>query len=298
MIIEEKGIDPDCYSCIINQARSTALHAGLNRSDTQDVMDEALRRILMARIEPLQVQHIVRHVADDIQKRLGKPNLDLYAAVKKQSHEVALSFTNQFREAIKQSKTPLETGIRVAAAGNIIDFGAKDHASLDLQNELSAFNHLIFGRYDYSAFIKKLEKANQILYVCDNVEEIDFDKLFIEQILQLYPKIQIVAAMRQSPIINDATVEDALEAGLDKVATVISSGSVYPGTILNECNSNFRELYYKVDLVISKGQGNFETMLPYADERVFFMLRIKCNTMAKLTAIRKGELVFMQGKKE
>jgi uncharacterized protein with ATP-grasp and redox domains len=261
-------------------------------------MDAAMRWILMARYNPIQVQHIVRHVADVVQKRLGLPNHDLYADVKRQSHNVALSFVDGFRDTMQHSAHPLETGIRIAAAGNIIDFGAKDHASLDLHKELNSLERLKFGRYDYDAFHAKLGGAEQLLYLCDNVGEIDFDKLLMEQLRKSYPQLQITAAMRQSPIINDATVDDALVAGLDQVSTVISSGSVYPGTILSECTNAFRELYYKADLVISKGQGNFETILPDADERVFFMLRIKCDTMAHLAGLQKGELVFMQGKQK
>lgn len=102
--------------------------------------------------------------------------------------------------------------------------------------------------------------------------------------------------MRQCPIINDATVDDAFEAGLQDYATVISSGSVYPGTILSECTAEFKNLYAHADLIISKGQGKFETLLDQGDSRVFFLLRIKCDTMAKLSGQVKGRLVFMQGK--
>lgn len=295
MRAEVHGINPDCYGCLINQARSTARHAGLDRTQTQEVMDAALRWILIARYNPLQVQHIVRHVADVTQGILKKKNADLYAEIKKMSHEVALTFVDDFQSQIQTSASPIEMGIRIAAAGNIIDFGAKDHASLNLHTELRDLHKLNFGCYDMNSFMSRLSTANQLLYVCDNVGEIVFDRMLIEQMKIQYPNLQITAAMRHTPIINDATIEDAVIAGLDQFATVISSGSVYPGTILAECNNAFRDLFYHADLVVSKGQGNFETLLSDGDERVFFLLRIKCDTMAHVAGQKKGDLVFMQG---
>lgn len=287
------GIEPDCYGCLVNQSCSTARHAGLDRQQTQDVLDATFSYISMARQTPMVVQHIVRKVANKVQSILGKENVDLYAEVKRRSHEVALSFLQGFQKEVLASASPIEMGIRIAAAGNIIDFGAKEHANLDIKVELSNVQNLQFGRYDWNAFQKRLSTAKSLLYVCDNVGEIVFDKILMEQLKLNYPELQITAAMRESPIINDATVDDAHVAGLEQVATVISSGSVYPGTILEECNTQFKELFSSADLVISKGQGNFETLLADGDERVFFLLRIKCDTMAKLAGQKKGDLVFI-----
>ena len=295
MTVGATGIHPDCYGCLINQARSTARQAGLNRTQAQDVLDAALRWILIARYNPLQVQHIVRHIADETLKILGNKDADIYAAIKKQSHEIALSFVDSFHKQMQASHSPLETGLRIAAAGNIIDFGAKDHASLDLHKELSAIDQLQFGRYDIHEFLVRISKARNLLYICDNAGEIVFDRLLMKQIKTEYPNVQITAAVRHSAIINDATLEDAQLAELHPFANVISSGSVYPGTILNECSGMFQNLYSHADLIISKGQGNFETLLNYGDKRVFFLLRIKCETMAHIAQQKKGDLVFMQG---
>lgn len=295
MTKEATGIHPDCYGCLMNQARSTARQAGLNRTQSQDVLDAALRWILIARYNPLQVQHIVRHVADETLKILGNKDADIYAAIKKQSHEIALSFVDSFHKQMQESHSPLETGIRIAAAGNIIDFGVKDHANLDLHKELSAVDQLQFGRYDIDAFLTRISKAKNLLYICDNAGEIVFDRLLMEQIKTEYPHVQITAAVRHAAIINDATLEDARVAELHPFANVISSGSIYPGTILNECSGTFQNLYSHTDLIISKGQGNFETLLNDGDERVFFLLRIKCETMAQIAKQKKGELVFLQG---
>jgi hypothetical protein len=109
--------------------------------------------------------------------------------------------------------------------------------------------------------------------------------------------VRITAAVRDKPIINDATLADAKVVGLDRLVTTISSGSVYPGTILTETTPAFQELFAAVDVILSKGQGNFETLLPLADKRIFFLLRIKCEYMAALADVEKGGLVLMQGAK-
>jgi uncharacterized protein with ATP-grasp and redox domains len=104
-----------------------------------------------------------------------------------------------------------------------------------------------------------------------------------------------VAALRDKPIINDATLEDAKEVGLDHLVATISSGSIYPGTILLETTEEFQKLFASADVILSKGQGNFETLLPVADERLFFLLRIKCEYMAVLSKVQKDNLVLIQG---
>ena len=178
---------------------------------------------------------------------------------------------------------------------SIIDFGAKDHASLNLDEELQSLDKTPFAHYDLEAFRRALKGASLLLYVCDNSGEVVFDMLFIKELKRTYPNIQIVAAVREKPIINDATLKDAKSVGLDRLVKTISSGSVYPGTILPETTEEFQSLYALADVILSKGQGNFETLLPIADKRVFFLLRIKCELMASVAKVQKDSLVLMQG---
>lgn len=294
----KKGIHPNCYSCIIQQVRSTAKCVSLRIEDEQKLLDIALEQILMAKTQPIQVQHIVRRTADAVQEIFQKNrDFDLYADIKKQSHEIALGFIPRFRKELFASPDSVSYGIRLAAAGNIIDFGAKAHGSLDIEKELGSVDTLVFGKDDIVSFKEKLQTAKLLLYIADNVGEILFDRLLIEALQAKYPKLKIIVAVRDKPIINDATLKDAREAGLMEVAEVISSGSVLPGTILEETSVVFQDWFKKADLIISKGQGNFETLFPISDSRLFFLLRIKCETMANLAQQKMGELVFMQGVK-
>ncbi|MCK4426337.1 MAG: DUF89 family protein, partial [Deltaproteobacteria bacterium] len=104
----------------------------------------------------------------------------------------------------------------------------------------------------------------------------------------------VTYVVREKPIINDATREDALEAGLDKTATIISSGCAAPGTVLDQCTPEFRELFRKAPVIISKGQGNYET-LSESDAPIFFFLKAKCDVVARHLGVKKGDLVLASG---
>ena len=292
------GIAAVCHPCIIAQARSAARFAELSEDQTRRVINGAKANIKRSEITPLSAQHIVRSVADTVIKERGEsPDFDIYAEVKEQSNVLSLSYAQRFQKKIDKSEAPLETGLQIAAAGNIIDFGAKSHGSINLDKELSSLDKIPFARYDFDPFKQALEKASMLLYICDNSGEIVFDMLLIKEIKREYPNLQIIAAVRGKPIINDATLKDAEAVGLDRLVTTISSGSVYPGTILPETTQEFQKLFASADVMLSKGQGNFETLLPVADKRLFFLLRIKCEHMAALSRVKKDNLVLMQGNK-
>ncbi len=214
--------------------------------------------------------------------------------MKEESNAISLAYVEKFQQKIAESESPFETGLQIAAAGNIIDFGAKKHGSINLEQELRSFDKTFFDRYDIEPFEKALGRASTLLYICDNSGEVVFDMLFIKELQREYPHIQIVAALRDKPIINDATLKDAKAIGLDRLVKTISSGSIYPGTILPETSAEFQKLFDTADVILSKGQGNFETLLPLANKRLFFLLRIKCEYMAALSNVKKDNLVLMQ----
>lgn len=289
------GIAPDCFSCVVNQALSASHFAGLNEEQTQRIVEVAEAGLEESKSTSILVQHVVRRVADAIIKAKGESSsFDIYAEIKQKSNLLSLDYAESLQEKIDTSVSPFETGLQIAVAGNIIDFGARDHTSLDLDKELRSLATVPFGRYDLVAFRKSLKTASTLLYLCDNSGEIVFDMLFIKQLQREYPDLEIVAALRDKPIINDATLADAKTVGLDRLVTTISSGSIYPGTILTETTDEFQNIYASADVILSKGQGNFETLLPLEDGRIFFLLRIKCDYMAALSQVERDSLVLIQ----
>lgn len=290
----DRTIPAECYSCLFGQLDSLATLTGMNGNQAKSLFEHAMRRLLETGGEGIVAQHLIRSATDRAAEILGrKEDFDPYREIKEHSNDVAMAFA----ECFKGGNISLEEAVKVAAAGNIIDFGAKRHGSLDIERELASIEEQSFGCFDIDAFSSRLAGARRLLYICDNAGEIVFDRLFVETLRRLRPDLGITCSVREKPIINDAVMADARYAGLDRAAPVVSSGSIYPGTLLEETSETFRELYDDADLIVAKGQGNFETLLEEADERVFFILRIKCGRMARLSGIGKGELALMQGGK-
>jgi len=293
---KNRTIPAECYPCLFEQLLSLKKIIGMEDGQGKRLFEHSMRELLESRGEGVVPQHVIRSATDEAISLSGKADdFDPYREIKQHSNDVALAFADEFRTRILDSDKPLEEAVRVAAAGNIIDFGAKRHGSLDVEHEVRTIGERTFGRFDFEAFSSRLQSAKRLLYICDNAGEIVFDRLFIEAIRRHFPQLDVTCAVRERPVINDAVLADARYAGLDEVATVMSSGSVYPGTLLDEVSEEFRSLFSEADLIVSKGQGNFETLLDDADERLFFILRIKCDQMSKLSGIAKGELVLMQG---
>ena len=295
MHTKEKSISPDCYPCIFQQVTVLSSLMNLEGEQKRDLFEKLMTDLLETRGQGIVVQHIARKATDSLLSILGKSHdYDPYAREKKISNDIAISYLPLFKQQVEASGTPLATAVKLAAAGNIIDFGAKSYRELDIKAELETIDQRGFGIYHDQAFFESLGQARSLLYLCDNAGEIVLDKLFIEELKRTYPNLSITCAVRHKPIINDALLADATYVGLDKVVPVISSGSVYPGTIIEETSADFKRLFADADMIISKGQGNFETLLDKADPRIFFILRIKCQMMAQLSETGQGNLVLMQ----
>jgi hypothetical protein len=159
----------------------------------------------------------------------------------------------------------------------------------DLWNEVinSIQGELLGG--GYPAFKDKLDSASAILYLADNVGETVFDRVLIENL-----PLPVIYAVKSGPILNDATREDAIAAGIDQVADIIENGTRSPGTVLNQTSDAFLEVFEKAELVISKGQANYETMNEQG-EKVFFLMRVKCHLIGENVGAPIGSLILKQG---
>ena len=197
---------------------------------------------------------------------------------------MALKLLPSLKEKIEKSNDKLLTAIRIAIAGNVIDFGVD--RSFDIEQEMNEVIKKDFAIFDYDKFKNYLDINNEILYIGDNVGESVFDRILIEEM-----KKSVRYVVRGVPVINDATYEDAELAGIDKVATILSSGTDAPGTILKTCNPEFINIFNNSKLIISKGQGNYEAL---SDEKrpIFFLLIVKCQVLANDIGVNKGDIIL------
>ena len=279
----------DCMPCFIRQA----LDAARMVTDDEQIHEQVLREVLclagnmdMRQSPPVMGQQIHRV----IRKLIGVQ--DPYLQMKDRFNKLALNMYPELRERIEASADPFETAIRLAIAGNIIDLGVD--AGLEESDVEKAITESSTAPLDTKALKEFRNAANQakdILYLGDNAGEIVFDHLLIEQL----PRENITFVVKAAPIINDVIIEDAEIVGLTDIVSVIDNGSDAPGTILESCSQDFRHRFNKADLVIAKGQGNYET-LSDVDKDVFFILRAKCPVIARHLGCEIGSLVL--GKNE
>jgi uncharacterized protein with ATP-grasp and redox domains len=214
--------------------------------------------------------------------------VDPYLKIKKESIEQAKALYPELKHEVKKSKNPLLTAIRIAIAGNVIDFGMSKKFSLveDVQRILKQD----FAILDFDVFQKQLKSAKNILYLGDNAGESVFDKILIEELGK-----PLTYVVREIPVINDVVYQDAVDSGLDEVAEIISSGTTAPGTILHLCTDEFNQRFNKADMVISKGQGNYEGLSNVA-RSVFFLLKAKCPVIARDIGVKEDDIVLQYKK--
>jgi damage-control phosphatase, subfamily I len=263
----------DCLPCFLRQALEAARRVTDDERSQRAVLDAvaALMPNLPLDATPIdlgrQVHRVVRQVT-------GVD--DPYREAKRRDNDRVLALLPQLRRRIASSSDPLRTALMLAAAGNAIDLAISSRVDLELAIERGLENDE--GMVDYPSFRAALLRGGDLLYLGDNAGEIVFDRLVVEQLVAM--GVRVTFAVRGRPIINDATLEDAREVGMDRLAEVVSSGSDGPGTALGACDPEFVELFGRSRLILAKGQGNFEGL---SDERapLFFLLMVKCPVVAR-----------------
>ena len=213
-------------------------------------------------------------------------NIDPYREDKGQATQQALALYPELKKKVSESSDPLEMAVRVAIAGNIIDLGVAE--SYDLDATLQRFLTQPFAINDLVSLRSALARSNTILYLADNAGETVFDRVLIESL-----ELPVSYVVKAGPIINDATHEDAIAAGIDQVAKIIDNGSNAPGTLFDQCSDLFRKRFAQADLIIAKGQANYES-LSDSSAPIFFLLQAKCNVIARDLGIAEGGTVLKQ----
>jgi len=275
----------DCIPCFVRQALDSARLV----TDDEQIHEKVVREVLrlaadldMSQSPPVIGQQIHRL----IRKLIG--NTDPYRELKQRFNRLALELCAELEERVRTSEDPMETAVRLAIAGNIIDLGVK--TSIKESNVDKVIRDCLTADFDnrqVEGFRNAVSRAEKIFYLADNAGEIAFDRLLIEQL----PLEKVIAVVKGEPVINDATMEDAEFVGLTEIVEVIDNGSDAPGTILETCSQIFRNRFEEADLIIAKGQGNYET-LSDADKNIFFILKAKCPVIARDLGCEVGEMIL------
>ena len=284
------NLKPDCLSCLLNQSLRVTKNLNLDDTTATNMMQIASKAIAgYSQISPPVA-------AADLYPKLGKliANDDVYKELKAFSTQEAMKLLPQVKEKIKASAHPLKSAIKSAVAGNVIDFATPHH--FDLNSEFEKVFDTSFKIDDEALFWDKLNRVNSLMIVGDNVGEHLFDKLLLETIKEQYPKLKLYYAVRGKPIINDVTLIEAKEIGIDKVCKLVDSGVDTPGLAYTHANKEFMKLYNTIDLIIAKGMGNYECLEDVKDERIFHLFKVKCDVVSQDVGAELGSLIFMQNR--
>lgn len=275
----------DCIPCFIRQALDSARLI----TDDENVHEQVVRAAMKMAVD-MDLHKSPPAMAKQIHRLIRQLTgiEDPYKEIKINFNTFAMQIYPEAKKYIEESDDKIESAVKLAIAGNIIDFGI--NAGLKNHHVQETIDKSIETSIEPKAlqrFKDAVKKAKRILYIGDNAGEIVFDKLLIEQL----PMQKITFAVRGKPIINDITMEDAEFVSMADLVPVIDNGDDAPGTILEDCSRQFQDKFAQAELIIAKGQGNYET-LSEADKNIFFILKAKCEVIARHLGCEVGSMIL------
>lgn len=282
-------INEKCLPCLVNQAVRVAQMTGIEDRHAlyREIFSE-LAHTDFTRSNPELLGHffkiITRHAKND----------DPYREIKRFYNEMFLTMADGFEERILNAADPFREAIKYAAVGNVIDFGpAHGVTKEDALRAFERVNEKPLTPDESVQLLRDVRAAQNILYIGDNCGEIVLDKLLIRRLRAENAQAKITFAVRGAPIVNDAIMEDALFVGIDKEAELLSNGDYSQGTVLSRVSAEFRAVYNAADVIIAKGQANFES-LSEESKNIYFLMMVKCGVIAGYTGVPEGSLVCMR----
>lgn len=259
-----------CAECLYDKV--------VHLTDNEGYLSE-VRSIIANRTENDTAPYLIYQFAKAYERCCGKASP--YKEIKKKFNDLVLSMESSIRRQIECSDNPLKAALMYARIGNYIDFGAMKN--VDEQTFLSLFDKASFSDDDekvMGSFIQQCRTAKEFLLITDNCGEIVLDKLFIEQLKKRFPDLNVTVMVRGDEVINDATMEDAEYVGINTLARVISNGAPVAGTVLHMLSDEGREALEKAEVILAKGQGNYESLCGQG-KHVFYSFLCKCDVFTE-----------------
>ncbi|QUH19261.1 damage-control phosphatase ARMT1 family protein [Alkaliphilus sp. B6464] len=281
-------ISRECIYCLARQAVEIAEEATSNITMQEEIIKRSLKEL--GEMDFSETAPEIAFRMHQHAKNITGIN-DPYKRLKEQYNEIAKDIYERIIEEkwLYKAEDRFDMACRLAIAGNIIDFsvGLKLEHSDIVKSVEDSIKHDIFGT-GTTALREAVEKSNNIMYIADNSGEIIFDKFLLENL----PTNKVTYVVKGGPIVNDATMQDAISTGVVDLVKVIDNGHCAQGTILKDCSSTFKSEFSKADLIISKGQANFETLSDIKDKNIFYLLRAKCSSVASAIGCKRMDYVL------
>jgi uncharacterized protein with ATP-grasp and redox domains len=279
----------DCIPCFLRQALEATKRCTTDANVQEDIVRYALRTAAEMDLRnppPIFGQGFHRRLRQTTDVR------DPYRSAKIRFNKMALAMLMDLAGAVQCARDPFAKAVQLAIAGNVIDMGVNGNITeAEVRQSVDqALSEAVLGNIE--ELREEVVRAKSILYLADNAGEIVFDRLLLERL----PLDRTTLVVRGSPVINDATLADAQAAGLDKIVEVLDNGSDVPGTVLDDCSRDFHHRFAQADLIIAKGQGNFET-LNDEDANVFFLFKVKCPVVSTDVGLPVGTHAIIRTRK-
>jgi len=284
----------DCIPCLVKQAFNIGKLIHLSDHNKEKLLREAIQYIGK---QPFSTK------APLISKKIWQlalrytPDNDPMRSIRKYYNQQMLKLEPELMKNLSTSQKPLHAALKMAIAGNIIDFGAPHSFDVDkAKQKISETLKTPLSVDDSTPLFNKLAKTGKLLYIGDNCGEIVLDKIFIRELKNSFPNLKITFAVRGAPVINDVIAEDARQVGINKYASVISNGDDAPSTLIEKTSPEFKQAMRSHQVIIAKGQGNFEGLSEYPGENLFFLFMSKCQYITELTGSKLYGLLCLQNR--
>lgn len=278
----------DCIFCIQRQALDAV------RLVTNDVKEqERILRSVMVNILEMNWNTCPPDIADVMYNIIRKESKedDPYKTIKKECNDIALGMYPELKKIVDRSANPLLTAVRLAIAGNVIDYGVGPN--FDINKTISRVLEKKFRIDHFAEFVNNLKESENLVYLTDNAGEIVFDRILLETIMSEYNFQKIFCGVKVTPFINDTTMQDAVYVGIDKMDGVEIMNIEVDENRVDHSSKTFPEIITKSNMIISKGQRNFEALPD--NKNIFFMLLAKCPMIAKELGAEQGDIILKRG---
>jgi uncharacterized protein with ATP-grasp and redox domains len=287
-------LDLNCITCNIKQAIKITELFEVDRIKKEEMMREVLEYLSNADYAKCNPE-IIAGSWDIILKHIE--NTNPYANIKKYYNMEVLKMTESIEHLIENSDDKFNTALKIAIAGNLIDFSATHKFDLEMLMEKIINIEKINLAIDHSKELyERLKTAKSVMYLGDNCGEICLDKIFIKYIRNEFPNIKVFFGVRGKIIINDVTLDDALMVGMQEVADVIENGDGSLGTVIERVSSEFKEKFYHADVIIAKGQGNYESLSEIDKNNIFHLFMAKCEPVSNSLGVKSMSIVCVENK--
>lgn len=280
-----------CLPCVVNQVIKVASITGI------DKREELLREVFtyLSKMDfETTTPEIIGEVFGMIKKYTNNP--DPYKETRNYYNTLFLKLLPEFERKVEQAEDSFQLAVRYAIVGNIIDFNPIHNTLLeDILDCFKKMEQLELAIDDSKTLMKDISNAKILLYLGDNCGEICMDKILLKKIKELNPDVKILFGVRGKPVVNDSIAEDAYVVGIDEYAEVIDNGDSSLGTVLNRTSPEFKKVYKKADVVIAKGQANYEC-LSEENKNIYFLLMTKCDVIANDIGAPENKMICMKNK--